>query len=263
MGAFEDFLKAQASGQPGYGVSAAPQAASGPMAYIGGSPGLVPEVDTSRDALTGRTTGVQSSPYKTVDEATLMWYSWDEKDREELAQSLYDNKLIKDKNDFDSAFKWWSQAVKESANFHAVGKDVTPQAWLDQQGAYAKAAQGDPLTRQQIQRNTSVMDDGTAEQIVKAMYQKLVGRDPSDRELAVDVGRIVSASEAAQAVTSSTTTTNEDGSLTSSSSVYRPGFTEADAQNMILDKLDRDPEAGTYQAVSTYANALYSLIGSL
>lgn len=249
------------SGNVNPGLVAA-QASQDPMVFMGNGKTLVSGYDPSRDALDPTKTDYSSAPrYLSRDEASLDWYSWEEEERQKFTKDLYEKGMLQSPNDTDGAFSLWNWAVQQAAGYASVGKDVTPWQVIDTKATYVQADKGfnvkGPHTSTQEQ--TNIIDDGDAEQIVKSLFRQEFGQDPTDKQVKKYVAQIVSASAKQPGVSTSTTEYDSTGQATNTSTRYQPGFTQADAQGMMEDKLGQDPEAGAYQAVSQYAPLLDSL----
>lgn len=230
-----------------------------PPVYMG--PGAV-QLDLGSAPLTNAQKTVPGRNIVSSSAAVSQWYEWEEDERKALAKKLFDAGIIGSAADMDAAFRAWSAAVSEAANYQQVGKDVTPWQILENQGSYNRAAGigpgGGQVPKARDQTNTSYsyLDEGQATVTAKSMFRQATGRDPNEDELNSFVTQIVSLSKQSPSVTK--THTDVEGNTTSR---FTPGFTEADAQQAIDTKLAADPETGAYQAVSMYYPLLEQLMG--
>jgi hypothetical protein len=129
-------------------------------------------------------------------------------------------------------------------------------------------------TRTTTSSNTSVsrdiMDPNDAMALTRAMLQRELGRDPTKGEFE----DFVSAVQAAQrrnptrthTTQTNTVTTNKKGRVvdsdTSSSSTTTGGITQAGVEDLMLRKARANPDWAEWQAVGTYAPALFQALGA-
>lgn len=123
-----------------------------------------------------------------------------------------------------------------------------------------------------------IMDPNDAMALTRAMLQRELGRDPTKAEFEDFIGAVQAAQAAhptrtRSTVSSETTTTstlNKKGRVTdtdtdttnSSSSTRHAGITSAGINDILLRKARANPDWAEWQAVGTYAPALFQALGA-
>lgn len=69
-----------------------------------------------------------------VNAAFGTWYSFDDEQRGNLAKKMWFLGLVKDPNDFDSAYSVWKKAVEHAGRFALTGREIDPNDVLDMMG---------------------------------------------------------------------------------------------------------------------------------
>lgn len=122
--------------------------------------------------------------------------------------------------------------------------------------------------------NTSVdrdiMDPNDAMALTRAMIQRELGRDPTKAEFEDFISAVQAAQRANPTRTASkstnTVTTDKDGRVidsdTSSSATTRGGIGQAGVQDILLRRARQNPDWAEWQAVGTYAPALFQALGA-
>ncbi|MBK6874008.1 MAG: hypothetical protein IPG94_22310 [Kineosporiaceae bacterium] len=253
---FEDILKqAQAQAQQQQGGSA-----TSPQVYMGRS--FSPDVPgTRRPQFAGTKQGTAS--YLPADVAKSKWYLMSQNERDSLAQRMQRAGLISDPRDYDAALKAWNYAVEEASGFTTAGKDMTPWDFLDlveASGSGNSRGSGTPKKQTATSTRVNLPSKADAEAVVTQILQDALGRDPDKGELARYSSLLIGKAKANPEQTSTTTTYNADGSSSNSSTVTSGGYSSAAMQQDLLNQAKADPEYGSYQAATTYMNAVMSAI---
>jgi hypothetical protein len=96
----------------------------------------------------------------------------------------------------------------------------------------------------------------------KQIFQALMGRDPDKNELDRYGSMMTSYAQKHPTVTKQTQTTDIHGNTTSSST-SSGGYSAAGVTDMLSNQAKADPEYGSYQAATTYFNALIGAMGGM
>lgn len=252
---WEDILKrSQAQQQQG-------GSATSPPVYMGRS--FSPDMPgTRRPQFAGTKQGTAS--YLPADVAKSKWYLMSQNERDSLAQRMQRAGLISDPRDYDAALKAWNYAVEEASGFTTAGKDMTPWDFLDLVEASgsgnSRGAGGAPKKQTATSTRVNLPSKADAEAVVTQILQDALGRDPDKGELARYSSLLIGKAKANPEQTSTTTTYNADGSSSNSSTVTSGGYSSAAMQQDLLNQAKADPEYGSYQAATTYMNAVMSAI---
>jgi hypothetical protein len=122
--------------------------------------------------------------------------------------------------------------------------------------------------------NTSVsrdiMDPNDAMALTRAMIQRELGRDPTKAEFEDFISAVQAAQRANPVRTTTTATSTEtrdkDGRVvdsdSSSSSTTRGGISPAGIEDILLRRARQNPDWAEWQAVGTYAPALFQALGA-
>lgn len=118
--------------------------------------------------------------------------------------------------------------------------------------------------------NRDVMEPNDAMALTRAMLQRELGRDPTKAEFEDFVGAVQAAQrsnpERTTSKSTNTVTTNKKGRVvdsdTSSSSTRTGGITQAGVEDLMLRRARQNPDWAEWQAVGTYAPALFQALGA-
>lgn len=211
---------------------------------------------------------VSSDKVQTADQAELNFYTWSMDETRAWGQRLYKAGILKDPTDYDSMFSVWKAAVAKSAAFYAVGKKVTPwdvigiQENLSGVGGPNGPRVGKPKTVRRVDKNIQNLSPADADAYTKQVFQDMVGRDPTDGELAKYRSMLIGLSAKNPQVTTTTSNYDAEGVLTGSVSNTTGGFTSGMAQSAVQGGVDSTAEYGTYLAAVKYYNALQGALGA-
>ncbi len=247
----------KASGTAG-GGSSAPVGA--PQVFLGQS-----AVMTARETADGFAHGnlqkTMQEKLTTIDGAKSQWFVMSDAERTAIATRLYRAGVISAPT-YAAAQSKWFDAVEQAAGFYGAGKKVTPWQMLDvfEGGASAGGRGGGgaaagPRTTTSTSKSVDLPTAAQATEAVKAIFQDKLGRDPDDGELSRYSGIITAGAKASPTITKTTQTVDANGNSTSSST-SSGGFTQTDAQHLLTEQAEKDPEYGAYQAATFYHDTL-------
>ncbi|MGV9850428.1 hypothetical protein ACWDWU_16910 [Streptomyces sp. NPDC003442] len=214
------------------------------------------------------------------EEALSDFYNWSNKQqRDFLAKGIIGGQLKLGDGPVEAG-KFWSKLVKEAAKYGAAGKKVSPldilaayvgssggkSAWVRQGDFEVNSVTGEkryvgPRFKTETQSRVDLTDPDTARAMATKLFQDMMGRDPGAGELTA-FGRALNEAERSSPVVQTTTTEYEmkTGESIGSNTTSSGGLT-ADARAYIGEQqIKKKKEYGVNQAVTTYQNALESLI---
>lgn len=169
--------------------------------------------------------------------------------------------------------------LKDAANLYGTGKKITPNQYLHQLLDYrlGKSWNGDissltaenanslnpdqPKTTTQTSRSVDLMSNEDAKGLVRSMLQQQLGRDPTQAEYEDFVATLHSAESSNPSISRTTTTTDGSGN-TSIRNRTRGGLGQAGTEQALYEHLKNQPSWGEWQAVGTYAPALFEALGA-
>lgn len=125
-------------------------------------------------------------------------------------------------------------------------------------------ASGDSLagTHTSTQRSVDFMSPEDAKGLVRGMLQQQLGRDPTQAEYEDFLATIHGAERANPSVSKTTYTTDDQGSVTNQSTTSRGGLNQSGYEQLLYEKAKKMPSWAIWQAVGTYAPALYAAMDS-
>lgn len=155
----------------------------------------------------------------------------------------------------------WGDYVQQSANYLAGGVTVTPFDILSKDIA-TKSSPAASLAGKKTQTttDTSLTSRVDADAIFKSAAQSLLGRAPTANESAAFASLLNSQESANPTKATITTTTNDQGDTTDTQRTTTGGVSSAAAQLIAQNQANKNPEAGAYQAATTYMGALMNLV---
>ena len=192
------------------------------------------------------------------------------------------------------------ELLDDAAGRYARGQKITPEQLLEQNVAYRlpRGAEWDgsygdlvgilkendiPVveededlsgTHTTTSSNTSItrdiMDPNDAMALTRSLLQRELGRDPTKAEFEDFIGAVQAAQRANPTRTTSkstnTVTTDADGQVidsdTRSTSTSRGGISSAGLEDLMLRRARQNPDWAEWQAVGTYAPALFQALGA-
>jgi hypothetical protein len=170
--------------------------------------------------------------------------------------------------------------LQDAAAQLAMGRKITPQALIREQLKYrfgnlfngnlnsltadgAGALGGDASlagTKTAVSRSVDLMSPEDAKGLVRATLQQQLGRDPTQGEYEDFIATIHAAERSHPTIATQTTTRDEQGDTTNQSTTTRGGINESGYNQMLYEKAKQMPSWAEWQAVGTYAPALYAAL---
>jgi hypothetical protein len=201
---------------------------------------------------------------KTLDDAMIDFYRWDDDERLAWGKRLYGAGLIDNAGDFDAQLKGWQRAVQGASDYYTnAGKKITPWKFME---LYAKDSGLGPGGKKDLSGTTTrkdtnvfIPDRSDAEVAVKTLFKEQLGRAPEPGEMDRYVSMMLRKYRQNPETSTTTSTTDSEGRIVSQKSTTTGRFNPAGA---LENKAQADPEWGAYQAATTYYNALQSALGA-
>lgn len=135
-----------------------------------------------------------------------------------------------------------------------------------------RAHVGDTYSTTTTQKSVDFMDPADARNLTRAMLQQQLGRDPTDGEYEDFIAMLHNAEKANPSVSRTTYNyeyqddpTADAGAswqATGANTVTHSGITESGEQQLAYEKAQQNPDWAEWQAVGTYAPALFDALGS-
>ena len=199
-----------------------------------------------------------------LDSGIAHWFSLSDGERESFAERAYKAGLIQDQNDYSQVQNAWQAAVTQAAGFYTYGKrEVTPWEAVDLMAGITPGGGRQSLagTKTAVQRQVDIPSKTTMRAGLKAVFEQELGRAPNADELDRYSSMFVKAAKANPTVARTTTTYDDQGRAVNSSSTQSGGFSSTDMQQLATEKTQDSQEWGSFQAATTYSNALMRAIG--
>lgn len=157
---------------------------------------------------------------------------------------------------------WTPWDVMESYN-HKPGTLGTHRVgdWIIDNATGEKVKYVGPRSKTTTQTSVDLSDPETAQALITNSLTQLLGRAPSDGELARFRSTLTGYERANPSVATTTESYDDQGNVVSSRTTRSGGVTDAGRQAVLADRIDDSPEYAKYQAGTTYFNALLGLIG--
>jgi hypothetical protein len=193
---------------------------------------------------------------KSVEDVVNEFSTYSTSHRRSIARKLYAAGLIKNVNDWDEVEAGWKKVVIGAAKRYAYSggsQRVTPYDMIDVMGSQAPDAGG---TQTAINKSITKVDDGTANDWVRTIFSDAVGRAPSGGELSKYRGLITGYYRDHPTTTKSTTVTDAKGNTSTTNEMLDAGPSEPGAKEGVKAGVQGTTEYGSYQAATTFFNAL-------
>ncbi|MFF4020000.1 hypothetical protein [Streptomyces sp. NPDC001843] len=220
------------------------------------------------------------------DEAAQDFYTWNTKKQADFLSKGVLSGMLKIGDGPLEAGKLWKKLVKEAALYGAAGKKVSP---FDLMASYVQASGGANAWKnmgvweintqtgerrytgpgtylgngkaQMVDTRVDLTDPDTAKAVATKLFQDLMGRDPGAGELTNFASALHSAEQNNPVVATTTTQYDMDTGQQLSSSTTSSGGVSAEGKQYIGEQqVKKKKEYGAFQAATTYANALESLV---
>jgi hypothetical protein len=199
-----------------------------------------------------------------MSEAKLEWYKWTPAQQLALAKKLYALGYLQNPTDIFGARDQYFNAMGDSANYFSAGRHITPMQVLDM-GAGVNAdtlkKRGQVNPDGSITRTNSsidLSDRGSVEALATQVLQQALGRDPTPSEVNTYYNTIRGQEQSHP--TRQTVTTDANGNVSQTSS---GGFGQDDAQMLLKQQVQNDPEFAKYQGGTTYYGAALQALGAV
>lgn len=225
--------------------------ATNPLVYMG--------MSSNGDDSQGEGKGAQQST-QTLASALTYFQGFGGAEQQAMANKFYRAGIIDNPDDLAATYQQWQNAVNYASDAYTYGgKQLTPWDVIQQQIGAAKAGikkglnHGPANTTSTV---TQVLTNGDANTMIKAMYQNELGRDPTAGELSRYRSMLINKSKDSPSVTQTHNTYNSRGQQTDSSQTQSGGFDQNQANDLLQQSVQADPEYGAYQAATTYMGAI-------
>lgn len=190
----------------------------------------------------------------TTTEAVNNFWAWSDAQRAAFGKRLHSIGLIDDPANFQAMYAAWARAVDGAAASRAAGKPRTPWEVIDLWDGLSENHLDDDQKEPTTQTSYNTPSRQEAEAMIRQLFRDQVGRDPDEGELSKYRGMIIR--KASDNPTVSRTVYDANGNATTTTS---GGI---DIQSEIQDLVQEDDDYGTFQAGTTYLNALMSALGA-
>lgn len=166
-------------------------------------------------------------------------------------------------SDWDGTYSGLADILAQS-DIDITGVDDTPEDRVkDLSGTRTTTSSNTSVSR-------DVMDPNDAMALTRAMLQRELGRDPTKAEFEDFVSAVQAAQRSHPTKTTTkqtnTVTTNKKGRVvdsdTSSQSTTTGGISQAGVEDILLRRARQNPDWAEWQAVGTYAPALFQALGA-
>lgn len=210
----------------------------------------------------GRPTKVGTNAASTASAKAVssLYYDWDDKQKAEFKSALaltgVDTTGWQD-GQFANA---WGSYVGQAAAYYrnGQGKQITP--WdvlvMDRRNREGQV----PKTTTNTSTSVNLSSQADVEAAAYDIARSLLGRAPTDAEIARYTS-IINARERANPAKTTTTTTTQPGGDSTSSSTSSGGFGAGAAQDEIRKQAQGEEGYAEYQAATTYFGALMGMLG--
>jgi hypothetical protein len=239
------------------------------MVYMGGAHGAPAPRYTGKALDGARVPGGSAGNIMTTDNAMGQFYAWSPAKRKQWGETLQAAGLIA-AGDFswDTLEGWWQKAVGAAGNIYTLGhQSITPEQWVKTRAMGNDAGganNGFGATKASTHTSTTTtipfQDPAALHAMIKNGVKSMLGRTPDDAELS-DMMHVARQYEAANPSTQqSTVHIDTHGNRTQTNRTVSAGVSAAGYQSTVEDATKAKPEYASYQAATTYMNALMSAI---
>jgi hypothetical protein len=224
--------------------------------------------------------------WMSIGEAEQEYYKWSSRQQKAFVDQGILSGLLKLGDGPMEGAALWKKLVKEAGQYGKAGKKVSP---IDLMASYVKAHGGANAWKQagvfeintvtgerryvgpgtylgggkaqQVDTRVDLTDPDTARAVATRLFQDMMGRDPGAGELGAFASALHQAEQANPVVSTTTTQYDLETGQPVSSSTQQSGGLTAEARAYIGEQqIKKKKEYGVFQAVTTYQNALESLV---
>lgn len=157
--------------------------------------------------------------------------------------------------------KWTPWDVVNSYNTGATAGEIKQGDWMVDAATNAKIKYVGPRSTTQVNKHVDLSSAEDVQAITTNALTQLLGRAPTDKEVAQYKATINGYEKAHPQSTTTTTQISAEGVAGDTSSTTTGGATDAGRQALISQGAVGTPEYNKYQAGTTYYNALLAMIG--
>jgi hypothetical protein len=217
---------------------------------------------------------VKPAPTKVVSMTTVAqqqaeWIKKSPAEKAEWAQHLVDLGILSadQARDASTVAQSWTNYVESAADAYAAGLKISPWQAAEQDGDLIKAMGGPALGAgaghpdgdvTQTGKTFDITNPTEARSKINTVFQQAFGRDAAPGELAALASSLQEA-EFDSPVNTMQTDTYKGGAIVNSTAMKTGGM---DSTQYLMEKAQKRPEYGAYQAATTYFNALIDAIGN-
>lgn len=133
--------------------------------------------------------------------------------------------------------------------------------WLIDSATGEKVKYVGPKTKTSTQTAIDLSNPEQVQAIATQTLTQMIGRAPTDKELAQFKATLNGYERANPETTTTTDTYNDMGEVSASNVVHAGGVTDAARQTVLGEGVQKTKEYGKYQSGTTYFNALMSMVG--
>lgn len=153
----------------------------------------------------------------------------------------------------------WAGYAQRSADYYSIGQTLTPWDLIAKDVAVKSngSLAGTKTVKSTSTNLTSLADAGA---IFQSAAQQLLGRDPTQKEIAAFQANLNAQERQNPVTTTTSTTTNAQGEAVSQQSTSSGGIGAAGSAKIAQDALKNNPEYAQVQAATTYHNAMMQMI---
>jgi|SRR6478752_719117 len=251
----------------------------GSRVYLGPNKGILnPGLAAGGVGMIGAFSGKNTDSYENARMAPI---NWDEKQKRDFISKgiLYKMPGFDYNMGMPEIMDAWDGLVKSAQAFSKEGAEWSP--W-DVMGSYANDGKGfgtirkgdwlydartgdkvkyvGPRTKTTTSKNVNLSSPEDVRALTTQMLTELLGRAPTDEELAKYRSSINGYERANPEMTTTTHTLNDMGEEVAQSSTTTGGASQAALGSIVEGGAKKGPEYGKYQAGTTYFNALMQMI---
>lgn len=111
-------------------------------------------------------------------------------------------------------------------------------------------------------KSVNIMDPMDAKYLTRGMLQQELGRDPTQAEYEDFLSAVNAAERHNPSISKHTVTTDEEGRVVNQKTVTHGGISSAGINQMLYNKAQAQPGWAEWQAMGTYAPALFAALGA-
>lgn len=168
--------------------------------------------------------------------------------------------------DWSTLKQLWESASQEASNLYAAGKKVTPwdfvSVYAGANGLGGQDASGKPKTTTSMSKTIPYQDPAALRDLIRSSVADKLGRAPEDDELDDMMHIAQTYQSSAGAHIEKATQTTKGNHQTTTNRTVQGGATAEGTQEQVDNSIMEKPEYASYQAATTYMNALTTALQS-